>query len=251
MNTHQNISDELLAKYMSGKATLEEEEAVLDYLASSDEHLDDFLIMSSSSKMHSQENKRKSINIHNKHRLIWFASAAASVAILVVVGFFVFYQNQSPETQFVQGQTNQVQPTETPVVQDSICQETENTPQTSVDNNTIPKIQEAKHYADSARKKNYANMLYPSTKLSSIPEGRQTVMFRWKTDAVEIHLSIISNDNNTLVNQSLGTAKFYNYTLPKDADTIQWQATFTFANGNTSVKNGTLIRWDTGVNTAN
>ena len=57
MEDNKHISDELLAKYLSGKASAEEEEWVLDYLAENDENLEDFLTMATAAKMQHQGDK--------------------------------------------------------------------------------------------------------------------------------------------------------------------------------------------------
>ena len=77
MEDNKHISDELLAKYLSGKASAEEEERVLDYLAENDENLEDFLTMATAAKMQRQEEQ-----IPEKHHHYWIKWAAAAAAVV-------------------------------------------------------------------------------------------------------------------------------------------------------------------------
>lgn len=250
MNGKINISDELIAKYLSGMASPDEEAAVLDYLSENDEHLEDLLNMSTAIELQHKDNDNSKTAIQRpKHRYLWYVpAAAAAIALFILIGTFLFHPKQLPDNQLVQEETitNSTQ-TPAPVSIDSTDTEESTTP-ASTQRNPIPKIQEPKHYADSARKRNYATMLYPSTKVTSVSEQRQSVTFRWNTDAVDIHLQVKSSDNQTLVDQKLGAAKYYGLSLPKETDTLKWQATFTYSDGTSSTKEGTIIRWDTGIN---
>ena len=80
----------MIARYLSGKATPEEEAAVLDYLSENDEHLEDLLAMSAAVEL-SGNNKPK-----RQTRPLWPAiSAAASVAILIGVGITIWHGGNS------------------------------------------------------------------------------------------------------------------------------------------------------------
>ena len=76
----QHISDELLARYLSGKATPEEESAVLDYMSENDERLDDLLAMSAAVEQFGQQETKH----HGRIRPLWPAlSIAASIALVI------------------------------------------------------------------------------------------------------------------------------------------------------------------------
>ena len=86
------VTDEMIARYMSGQATPDEDAAVLDYLAESDEHLDDFLAMSASVEQFGNDEKKTEKRV----RPLWPAlSAAASVALLIGVGFALWNNSQT------------------------------------------------------------------------------------------------------------------------------------------------------------
>ena len=87
---NKHISDELLARYLSGKATPEEESAVLDYLSESDERVEDLLAMSAAIETTKQQDDK------TKVRPLWPAlSAAASVALLIGVGIAIWHNSAS------------------------------------------------------------------------------------------------------------------------------------------------------------
>ncbi|MCR5445799.1 MAG: hypothetical protein K6E96_09030 [Bacteroidales bacterium] len=90
MSQKTDTSDEMIARYLSGKATPEEEAAILDYIAESDENFDDFLAMSAA-----VEQSRKQKTEHKSRiRPLWPAlSAAASVALLIGVGIAIWHNS--------------------------------------------------------------------------------------------------------------------------------------------------------------
>lgn len=248
MEDNKHISDELLAKYLSGKASAEEEERVLDFLAEKDENLEDFLTMTTAAKMQHEEEKNSEKRQH--YWIKWVAAAAAVVAI-VLLGVFAFQHNDTDNNYLAEEQTEKTnEVSEEPSIIDTTDNNliTPATPAVTPQSIVSPQVNEPKHYADSAKKKNYTTMIYPSSQLTSVSENLQSLNFRWNTDAVEIHLLVKTENENTFVDQKLGTAKYYKLTLPKDADTLQWQAIFTFSDGKSQVKKGKIIRWDTGIN---
>lgn len=85
------VTDEMIAHYLSGKATPEEESAVLDYMSENDEHLEGLLAMSAAIEATSQRGQKSKIV-----RPLWPAlSAAASVALLIGVGITLWHNSQS------------------------------------------------------------------------------------------------------------------------------------------------------------
>jgi len=72
----------MIARYLSGKATAEEETAVLDYLAESDEHLDDLLAMTAGVEQFGKQKEKKRI------KPVWTVVSAAACVVLLV-GFVV------------------------------------------------------------------------------------------------------------------------------------------------------------------
>ena len=74
------VTDEMIARYLSGKATPEEESAVLDYLSEKDEHLEDLLAMSAAVEQFGGQMVEQKKRI----RPLWTTlSIAASIALLI------------------------------------------------------------------------------------------------------------------------------------------------------------------------
>ena len=84
------MTDEMIARYLSGKASPEEEAVVLDYLSESDEQLEDLLAMSVAVEVNKEEEPKR------QTRPLWPAiSAAASVTILIGVGITLWHGGNS------------------------------------------------------------------------------------------------------------------------------------------------------------
>ena len=79
------VTDEMIARYLSGKATPEEEKAVLDYMSEDDERLDDLLAMTASVERFGTKKEKKHIQLWS------VVSAAACVALLIGLGIAFWY----------------------------------------------------------------------------------------------------------------------------------------------------------------
>lgn len=80
----------MIARYLSGKATPEEESAVLDYMSENDERLEDLLAMSASVEQCKETKQRQKV------RSLWqVSSAVASMILLIGVGITLWHSNQS------------------------------------------------------------------------------------------------------------------------------------------------------------
>lgn len=108
MQTNINISDELLTRYLSGKVTDDERRRVEDYLAASDEHLDEMLTVTAAIEQFGGER-------HKRHtRPLWpVISTAASVALIIGIGVALLHKGQS-------GTTMAIEPSHSYAAQDSI-----------------------------------------------------------------------------------------------------------------------------------
>jgi hypothetical protein len=246
MGKNEKISDELLAKYMSGQTTPAEEAAVLDYLAESDENLDDFLQMSAAVEANHAPKER------TRNYFKWIAVAAAA-ALLVFVCLFAWKHQKQDNIEFAQKENpaQHTNPVHTRVT-DSVEMPTTDVPTTlEKPNELIPEMVEPKNYADSSRKRNYANMIYPSSKLTSISQERKSLIFRWNTDAVDIRFSVKDEKGNLITEKQLDAVKYFPFAIPDDKDTLHWQAVFTYADGTTTVKRGSIIRWDVAISGKN
>lgn len=91
MTDEEHITDEMLTRWFCGQSTPDEEAAVLDYLAESDEHLDGLLTVASSIKMTEKEHTNRWV------RSLWpTVSIAASVALLLGIGIGLWQQSDKP-----------------------------------------------------------------------------------------------------------------------------------------------------------
>lgn len=241
MDKKEQMSDELLAKYMSGKASPEEEAVVLDYLADNEENLDDFLNMTASIEL--QHGKEKTGNAQKIwKKIIWGVSAAAAIALLVIVGVFAFNHESNQGEEFAQKkQTTQTQNDKsTTSVRDTLdsSKDHKQISSKSIENIQTPAIHEPKLYADSAKKKNYANMIYPASKLTSISNEKKSVNFRWSTDAEKVILKITNLKGEELISKELKGQKGYSYMLAESH--VCWETIFCFENGKRISKSGEL-----------
>ena len=247
MEENKYISDEQLAKYMSGMASPEEEAAVLDYLAENDDNLKDFIHINEAVVMNNLvETKER----RKRKRVVRYISAAAALALLVIVSLFAIHRFDNRNDQFAQEQAPSLGTTDSTIIsssKDSIKALDQEAKPNRQYINQKPISIEPKHYADSSRKVKYANMIYPSKKRTSISKEKKQVGFRWNTDAVVIHLNVKSDDGRLVTDQRLAKEKYYNLSLPDNVDTLLWRVIFTYADGTTSEQNGMIIRWDTGL----
>ena len=86
------VTDEMIARYLSGKATSEEEQAVLDYMSEDDERLDDLLAMTASVERFGTKKEKKHIQLWS------MVSAAACVALLIGLGIAFWYNGGQQPT---------------------------------------------------------------------------------------------------------------------------------------------------------
>ena len=86
------VTDEMIARYLSGKATPEEESAVLDYMSENDERLNDLLAMSASVEQFGGQQFEQKKRI----RPLWTAlSIAASIALVICITIPLWKTEQS------------------------------------------------------------------------------------------------------------------------------------------------------------
>ena len=84
-----NVTDEMIARYLSGQASPDEEAQVLDYLSESDERLDDLLAMTTAAELFEKKSPKR------QSRPLWpKITAAASIALLIGFGIAIWHNNQ-------------------------------------------------------------------------------------------------------------------------------------------------------------
>lgn len=236
----------MLAKYMSGMATPEEEEAVLAYLSENEENLEDFKNMGEAVMLNDFASKKET---KSRQRFTRYLYAAAAIALLVIVCLVAINRNPNQNDQFAQQSPNK-ETTDTTVVQstNNIKEPTNSEAQSQISTSErMPSTMEPKHYADSSHKSNYANMVYPTKKRTMISKEKKNVNFRWNTDAVGVHLSVRSDDGKWVKDMQLAKEKYFTVSLPENVDTLMWHVVFTYDDGTSSEESGMIMRWDMGL----
>ena len=91
-----NVTDEMIARYLSGVASPDEEAAVLDYMSENDDRLDDLLAMTAAIEQNEGVKQRKRVCP------LWPAiSAAACITLLLGVGLSLWHHSMTGNTMCV------------------------------------------------------------------------------------------------------------------------------------------------------
>lgn len=90
MENRKEISDELLAKYLSGQCTEAEETEVLDYMAQSDENIDDLTNI-----VAAIEAQKKATALAPKKETRRFIPWSAAASVLLLVGLTWFFTTRN------------------------------------------------------------------------------------------------------------------------------------------------------------
>ena len=87
MKDKQMVSDELLAKYLSGATTLEETEQVLSFLAESEEHFEEFASICEAIVFQKEAEKKAAQRARRRlwMRISYATTAAAAVAAIILI----------------------------------------------------------------------------------------------------------------------------------------------------------------------
>lgn len=97
MENKKEISDELLAKYLSGQCTEAEESEVLDYMSQSDENIDDLTNI-----VAAIEAQKKAASLATKKETHRFIPWAAAASVLLLVGLAWFFTTRNNGMQVTQ-----------------------------------------------------------------------------------------------------------------------------------------------------
>ena len=97
MENKKEISDELLAKYLSGQCTEAEESEVLDYMSQSDEHIDDLTNI-----VAAIETQKKTTRLATKTVTRRFIPWSAAASVLLLIGLAWFFATRNNGMQVTQ-----------------------------------------------------------------------------------------------------------------------------------------------------
>ena len=97
MENKKEISDELLAKYLSGQCTEAEEAKVLDYMSQSDENIDDLTNI-----VAAIEAQKKAVVLAPKKETRRFIPWSAAASVLLLLGLAWFFTTRNNGMQVTQ-----------------------------------------------------------------------------------------------------------------------------------------------------
>ena len=97
MENKKEISDELLAKYLSGQCTEAEESEVLDYMSQSDENIDDLTNI-----VAAIETQKKTTRLATKTVTRRFIPWSAAASVLLLIGLAWFFATRNNGMQVTQ-----------------------------------------------------------------------------------------------------------------------------------------------------
>ena len=97
MENKKEISDELLAKYLSGQCTEAEESEVLDYMSQNDENIDDLTNI-----VAAIEAQKKATSHATKKATRRFIPWSAAASVLLLVGLAWFFTSRNNGMQMYQ-----------------------------------------------------------------------------------------------------------------------------------------------------
>ncbi len=251
MENDHNISDELLAKYLSGSTTPEETEQVLAYLAADDENIEDFSKICEAVKC--QHDSERSVHQRRlRRRILWIGSSVAAAVAVIFICLFALKMGGDGNNANLLADAN-----------DSIRKSSGNTSTISSDSlensrvkpsngtgkdvldSRIPVQKEvpAPTYADGMNRAHFARMIYPFKDVQYVTVGRKSVGFKWDSDAVKVRLTIRDDvsDEKLLLDEWISGSDHFNWSLPPIEDHVfSWKMIFVFEDGTTVIRQGQL-----------
>ncbi len=246
MKSEPNLSDELLAKYLSGKTSPEETEQVLSFLAENDENLEDFTqICAAIEVQKSAEKTAFSQKKAFRRRILWVASSAAAIALIVVVALFAFHTNEN--SNWVAQQTDSTQKTMVLPKFESIDNQNDSTVKKvkKKSNALTPnwRGEPSKNYAEGTSKTGFCTMITPSQNVSSVSFHRTYFDFSWSTDAVRETLILKDENGQTLYREEMQNEDYVKFKVAdyQKYGKLSWTLVLTYSSGATETKTGDIV----------
>lgn len=247
MANGNNISDELLTKFLCGKTSPEETELVLSFMAESDENIEDLKNICAAIEIQEDADavkvrKRKVI----PKRFFWVISSVAAVALVLFISIFVLHimKSENGGENLVAEVTDTIQPkqTENASLEDSVSFDNTNI----IDNKAKPSSplwnqNQGKNYAGGDSKSCYCNMVVPREAVMIVPLSQTYFEFNWKTDAVKSIITLYDAHHNLISREEIDD----DYVRYKVADyqsyqQIYWKLTVTFSDGTAKENSGSI-----------
>lgn len=261
MENKFEISDELLAKYISGTASESETAQVLAYFSQNDELANDFVNICAAIELQKNIDKQLKIKKSTQKRSrkpLWFAiSAIAAAVAIVVVCLFTLPQSQE-SSQIAQSIDTKplaqtVSQTDTAAVSekiepDGVLPEKEATPENvskSDEQGLIPQMNHAQNYAATESRSNFCTMIVPRKEKHTVvcSDLDKSFDFRWSSDAKNATLILKDKTGKTILKKNLHGNKTFGIKLLDyyKYETIVWSLDLEYENGSEEHKTGTLF----------
>ena len=251
MENDNNISDELLAKYLSGSTTPEETEQVLAYLADNDENIEDFSTICEA--VECQHDAEKSVHQRRlRRRILWIGSSAAAAVAAIIICLFALKMGGDGSNANLLADTNDsirkgaevALPISNDSLENSKVKPSNGTEKDVIDSRiAVQKEASAPSYADGMARTHFARMIYPFKEVQYVAAGRKSVGFKWDSDAVKVRLTIRNDDadEKILLDEWIAGSDHFNWSLPPIEDHVfSWEMVFVFEDGTTVIRQGQL-----------
>lgn len=244
MKPEHNLSDELLAKYLAGKTSPEETEQVLSFLAENDGNLDDFAQICAAIEV--QKSAEMAASAHKKavrRRILWVASSAAAIALIVVVALFAFQPKEN--SNWVAQQTDSTQNTIIVPESEFVDNQNDSVIEKETNNAIAPnwRGEQPKNYAEGTSKTGFCTMITPSRNVYAVSTQRTYFDFSWSTDAVRETLTLKDETGQIRYREEMQNE---DYVKLKVADyqkygKLSWALVLTYSSGATETKTGDIV----------
>lgn len=246
MKFEQNLSDELLAKYLAGKTSPEETEQVLSFLAENDGNLEDFTQICAAIEV--QKSAEKAAFAQKRafrRRILWVASSAAAIALIVVVALFAFQPKEN--SNWVAQKNDSTQKSMAVPKSESIDNQNDSVveKEKSKNNAIAPnwRGEQPKNYAEGTSKTGFCTMITPSRNVYAVSMQRTYFDFSWSTDAVRETLTLKDETGQIRYREEMQNE---DYVKLKVADyqkygKLSWALVLTYSSGATETKTGDIV----------
>lgn len=248
MKNNNDISDELLAKFLCGKTTPEETEVVMAYMEDGDERVEDLRNISAAIEVQ-KDAEKAAASAHRRRTVrttLWTVSSAAAVALILVVGIATLRNSVHDD-----GSGNVIAQVTDTIIEDESAQQ----PFIEGSDTNVPKTEnrkdiakpstmgmqqyQSKNYAESEKKAGYCHMLFPKQNVYVVPQNKKYFDFSWDTDAASTTLTLYDNEHRMLTQKEIndGYVKFYVEDYNSNGQ-VYWELTAAYGDGTVKKSSG-------------
>ncbi len=237
MESNHNISDELLAKYLSGKATPEESEVVLAYLAEHDERVEDFASMVAAVEL--QRDAEAAMKTRRRTlRRMWVGVSAAAAVVLAVCFFAVrTMQPRSDDGNLVATNADTA----------AVIVPEQNMPDTLMEEPSVSPANPnwhglaQKNYAVGDSKSGYCKVVVPKQQEYRISSQQSFFDFSWHTDAEKQLFELKTTSGQVLYSEAADGYVRFSAEDYRQYGHLVWNLKVTFAVDSPWEMGGTIV----------